>query len=123
MREHGPLIWLPTVEGTASQWPSGLARYSTIGVTAPFSLISCAMISSTGSRLRAWSAGCQLGKREDVVARSRLPLGGDGDQQLVALRGNVVDLDLDLFFFRPFVDQGRGRAVGARHPMIPEAMD
>jgi hypothetical protein len=36
MREHGPLIWLPTVAGTAIHLQSGLARYSTVGLTAPF---------------------------------------------------------------------------------------
>ncbi len=50
MREHGPLIWLPTAAGTAIQRPAGLARYSTVGLTAPFCLISSAMMSSTGSR-------------------------------------------------------------------------
>ncbi len=26
MREHGPLIWLPMVAGTATHWPSGAAE-------------------------------------------------------------------------------------------------
>ena len=61
MREHGPLIWLPMVAGTASQWPPALPRYSTVPLTAPFCLISSAMMSSTGSRFLAWSCGHQVG--------------------------------------------------------------
>src|SRR5438477_4231577 len=45
MREHGPLIWLPTVAGTASHLPSSLPRYSTVALTAPFCLISGSMTS------------------------------------------------------------------------------
>src|SRR5262249_42918281 len=62
MREHGPLIRLPTQVGTATHRPVDLARYSTVGLTAPFCLISSVMMSSTGSSRLAWSAGCQLGK-------------------------------------------------------------
>ena len=53
MREHGPLIWLPTVAGTASHLPSTLPRYSTVALTAPFSLISGSMRSLIGT---SWSA-------------------------------------------------------------------
>src|SRR5438105_6088848 len=61
MREHGPLIWLPTHAGTPTHRPLDLARYSTVELTAPFCLISSVMMSSTGSSLFAWSEGCQLG--------------------------------------------------------------
>ena len=47
--------------------------------------------------------------------------GGGRQQQLVALRGDEVDLDLDLFLLAPLLDQLFGRAVGVRHPVIPEA--
>ena len=40
-------------------------------------------------------------ERQDVVARLRLRLGGDGQQVLVALRGDVVDLNLDLLLLAP----------------------
>ena len=40
-------------------------------------------------------------EREDVVAGTRLRLGGDGEQVLVALRGDVVDRDFDLILLRP----------------------
>ena len=53
MREHGPLIWLPTVAGTASHLPSILPRYSTVALTAPFCLISGSMTSFIGT---SWSA-------------------------------------------------------------------
>ena len=58
---------------------------------------------------------------EDVVARSRLRLGRDGQQVLVALRGDVVDRDLDLVLRAPFLAQRLGRVVGAGHPVVPEA--
>ena len=45
MREHGPLIWLPAVAGTASHLPLSLPRYSTVPLTAPFCLISGSMTS------------------------------------------------------------------------------
>ena len=44
-----------------------------------------------------------------------------GQQQLVALRGDVVDLDLDLLLGRPLLDQGFRCGVGGRHPMVPQA--
>ena len=58
---------------------------------------------------------------EDVVAGLGLRLRRDRQQQLVALRRDVVDLDLDLLLRRPFLDQRLGGVVGARHPMVPEA--
>ncbi len=57
---------------------------------------------------------------EDVVARLGLRLGGSGQQQLVALRGDEVDVDLDLLLGRPLVDQSLGRIVGLGHPMVPQ---
>ena len=53
MREHGPLIWLPEVAGTASHLPFTLPRYSTVPLTAPFSLMSGSMMSFIGT---SWSA-------------------------------------------------------------------
>ena len=49
MREHGPLIWLPTVAGTASHLPPTLPRYSTVPFTAPFCLISGSTTSFIGT--------------------------------------------------------------------------
>src|SRR6266702_3111484 len=60
MREHGPLIWLPIVAGTAIQRPWDLPRYSTVALTAPFCLISGSTMSSTGSSWLAWSDGSQV---------------------------------------------------------------
>ena len=59
--------------------------------------------------------------RENVVTRLRLRFGRGGQQQLVALRGDEVDLDVDLFLVGPFLDQRLGGAVGVGHPMVPEA--
>ena len=53
MREHGPLIWLPTVAGTASHLPLTLPRYSTVALTAPFALINGSMMSFTGTSCSA----------------------------------------------------------------------
>ena len=58
---------------------------------------------------------------QDVVAGFRLRLGGDGQQVLEALRGDVVDLHLDLLLGRPFLNQGFRGLVGAGHPVVPEA--
>src|SRR5262249_28204090 len=119
MREHGPLIWLPTQVGTATQWPVDLARYSTVGFTVPFNLISSAMMSSTGSRRLTWSAGCQL--VINVMTRSRLRLGGDGQQVLVALPGDVIDRDPALLLAPPSLARRAGGLVAARPPRAPEA--
>ena len=66
MREQGPLIWLPTVAGTATHLPSILPRYSTVPLTLPFCLMRSAITSSIGSRLRA----CSLGNHVDMAIMS-----------------------------------------------------
>jgi hypothetical protein len=58
---------------------------------------------------------------EDVVAGARLLLGRTRQHQLVALRGDEVDRDLDLLLVRPFAAELGQGVVGARHPMVPEA--
>ena len=60
-------------------------------------------------------------QRQNVVSRFRLRLHGRGHQQLLALRGDVVDLDVDLLLGRPLFDESLGRGIGARHPMVPQA--
>ena len=83
MREHGPLIWLPTVAGTASQRPSARARYSTVGLT------GAVLLDQLGhdvvDRLEILGVRLRLPGREgeDVVPGFRLRLGGDGEQVLV----------------------------------------
>ena len=79
------------------------------------------MTSSTGSRLFGVARGCQRREGQDVVAGLRLRLGGDGQQVLVALRGDVVDLDVDLVLVGPFLAQSLGGVVAAGHPVVPEA--
>ena len=58
---------------------------------------------------------------QHVVTGLRLRLGGDRQQVLVALRGDVVDLDLDLFFRGPLVAHLGEHVVAARDPVVPEA--
>src|SRR5215831_3052822 len=60
------------------------------------------------------------GEAEDVVPRFRLRLRRDGQQILVAVGGNEVDLELDLFLFCPFATQRFERSIGAGNPMIPK---
>jgi hypothetical protein len=57
---------------------------------------------------------------DDVVTGFGLRLGGDRQQQLVALRRNEVHRDVDFLLLRPFLDERFRRLVGARHPVIPE---
>src|SRR5262249_47568546 len=59
--------------------------------------------------------------RHDVVAGAGLTFGGGGELVLLALRGDVVDLELDLVLLGPLVAQLGQRVVGAGHPMVPEA--
>jgi len=47
--------------------------------------------------------------------------GGDGHQNLVALAGDEVDRNLDLFLVGPFIDQITADLVGPGDPMIPKA--
>jgi len=49
-----------------------------------------------------------------------LRFAGDGQEEFVALAGDVVDLNLDLFLFSPFIDERSQGVVGARDPVIPE---
>ena len=58
---------------------------------------------------------------QHVVPGPGLRLGRAGQQQLVALRGDVVDRDVDLFLRAPLLAQFRQGVVGAGHPMVPEA--
>ena len=59
--------------------------------------------------------------RKDVMTGLRLRFGGDGQQVLVALAGDVVDRNLDLLLGGPFIDEIGGGLVGAGNPVIPEA--
>src|SRR5438309_1471473 len=69
IREQGGFDWLPTVAGTATQWPFCLPRYSTAAVTLPYFWVKSLTISSTGSRFSALPAAYQVGK-----ARMSCPL-------------------------------------------------
>src|SRR3974390_3278615 len=92
MRLHGGSVRMPTMAGTAIQWPYTLPRYSWAELTAPFCEISVFIKSSTGSRCSALGAAYQV----DVVRGARLLFGRTGQHQLVAPRGDELDRDLDL---------------------------
>ena len=59
---------------------------------------------------------CQV---HDVVAHPGLCLGGDRHQELTADVVDIVDLDLDLFPGRPFLDQRFACGVGTGHKVVP----
>jgi hypothetical protein len=115
MREHGPLIWLPAQAGTPSHLPSSWPRYLTVPLTAPSHDVA--------DRLEQFGIAVWIPcrHRKDVVTRLRLRFRGHGQQELVTLAGDVVDLDFDLLPFGPLIDQIGGGLVGAGNPMVPEA--
>jgi hypothetical protein len=122
MREHGPLIWLPAVAGTASHLPPGTAEILDRAVDRAVLLDQ--VLHDVVDRLEQLRVlGRQPGRDS---ARMSWPdfawaSAAIGEQVLVALRGDVVDLDLDLLLGRPLLDQvGRG-LVGVRNPVVPEA--
>ena len=101
MRPQGPLICVPELVGTASQWPFDLPRYSTTLLAWPYCAVSRPITSSIGSSWSAWFCTSQVGKRQDVVAGLGLRLGGGGQQELVAVGGDEVGLHLDLVLVGP----------------------
>ena len=66
-------------------------------------------------------ADIPIAVRHDVVAGAGLRLGGRGQLVLLALRGDVVDLHLDVVFLAPLVAERGERLVGAGDPMVPAA--
>jgi hypothetical protein len=65
--------------------------------------------------------GSPASEGQNVVPGLGLGFGLLRQQQLVALRGDVVDLHLDSFARRPLLDQQCAGGVGPWHPMIPQA--
>ena len=59
--------------------------------------------------------------RQNVVSRLCLRFRGSRQQQLVAVRRDVVDLDFDFFLFGPLLDEGFRGLVRVRNPVIPES--
>ena len=59
--------------------------------------------------------------RKDIVTGFRLAFGGNGQLNLVALAGDVIDRNLDLLLFGPLIDQIGTGLVGAGDPVVPEA--
>ena len=61
------------------------------------------------------------GVRQDVVTGARLRLRHDRPHVLVALAGDVVDLDVDLLLLAPVLAELGQRVVRPRDPVVPEA--
>ena len=57
--------------------------------------------------------------RHDVVAGAGSGFGGRGQLVLLALRGDVVDVHLDLVLVAPLLGELVEGLVGARHPVVP----
>ena len=123
MRAQGGLVWVPELDGTASQWPFGLRQvFGQRALTVPYLAVSRFITSSIGSSLSAWWCTSQVREMQRVVAGPGLRLGGLGQQQLVADRGDEVDVAP-----RPCSSRPRHRTcllhhvVAGRHPVVPEA--
>ena len=61
-----------------------------------------------------------VGELHDVMAGPGRCFGRQGNQQLVGLAGDEVDLHVDFFLVRPFLDDRGLDFVGARDPVIPK---
>ena len=117
----GPLIWLPGVAGIGDPAGRRPCRGTRSAARPRRSSRSAVFItSSTRLELLRLVGGLPARQREHVVARLRLRFGGDRDQVLLALRRDVVDLELDLLLGRPLLAHLREHVVGAGHPVIPE---
>ena len=57
---------------------------------------------------------------QDIVSGSGLRLGGNRQVELVALRGDEIEADIDLVLVSPLSRQTFPRFVTARYPVIPE---
>src|SRR5229473_2917379 len=57
---------------------------------------------------------------QNIVAGLGLRFGGDGHEEFVALARDVVDPNLDLCLFSPFIDEISQGLVSAGDPVIPE---
>ena len=121
MRDVGPLNWAPGVAGTPSHLPSILPRYCRDRAGRAV-LLDQRLHDVVHRHELIWVSGTiPAPERQDVVARPRLRLGGRGQDQLVALRCDEVDLQVDLLLLGPRLGHGLGALVGARHPMVPQA--
>ena len=59
--------------------------------------------------------------RHDVVTGAGLRFGRGGELVLLALRGDVVDVDVDFVLVAPLLAELVERLVGAGHPVVPAA--
>ena len=120
MREQGPLIELPTQAGTPNHLPLAWPRYLTASFTAPFCLMIGSMMSFTGSS-NSTSVVRPPGRHgKNIVAGFGLRFGGGGQEELVALARDIIELNLDLFLLSPFIHEIGQGLVSAGDPVIPE---
>ena len=66
------------------------------------------------------SAGLSIRQMQDIVSGSGLRLGGNRQVELVALRGDKIEADIDLVLVPPLSRQTFPRLITTRHPVIPE---
>jgi hypothetical protein len=60
------------------------------------------------------------GETLNVVAGFRLRLGRNGQQILVAVRGDEIELEIDFLLLGPFLAELAQRLVGPGDPVVPE---
>ena len=121
IREHGPLIWLPTVAGTATQLPLILDEVLDGGVDVAVYLHRLPVhdvVDGLGARRSS------AGEPPSAWARISWPALASastamGEEKLVALReGYEVHLDISLLFAGPLFHQRLGRFLAPRHPRV-----
>ncbi len=71
--------------------------------------------------LRLVDADVPVAMRHDVVAGAGLRFGGRGQFVFLALRGDVVDVDVDFVLVAPLFADLVECLVGAGDPMVPAA--
>jgi hypothetical protein len=120
MREHGPFIWLPTVAGTAEPLAADLAEILD-GAVHRAVLLDQRLDNVVHRHELVGVARRQPGREgQHIVTGLGLRFGGGREQQLVALRRDVVDRDFDLLLVGPFLDQRLAGLVGAGNPVVPQ---
>ena len=69
--------------------------------------------------LRLVDTDVPVAMRHDVVTGAGLRFGRGGELVLLALRGDVVDMDVDFVLVAPFLAELVESLVGAGHPVVP----
>ena len=101
--------------------PLILARYSATGLIGPYCLISCCDHVVERLEQALVDVNVPVAMRHDVVAGAGLRFGRGCQLVFLALRGDVVDVDIDLILLAPFLAELIEGLVGAGNPMVPAA--